>query len=122
MTEQEKQFVGLDTRVSVIETTVNNFIQEMRDFKTEMRDFRTEMRDKDNQRAAEIAEIRQKHDNDMKEMQKSFQTRMDSMDAKIDGIGKHVQTLVNASMVGIAAAVIGIATIAATVIYSVVTR
>ena len=115
MTEQEKQFVGLETRVSVIETTVNNFIQEMRDFKTEMRD-------RDNQRAAEIAEIRQKHDNDMKEMQKSFQTRMDSMDAKIDGIGKHVQTLVNASMVGIAAAVIGIATIAATVIYSVVTR
>ena len=103
MTEQEKQFVGLDTRVSVIETTVNSFIQEMRDFKTEMRDFRTEMRDKDNQRAAEIAEMRQNHDNDMREIR-----------ASIDGMGKHVRNL--------SVAVIGIATIAITVIYSILTR
>ena len=33
--------------------------QEMKDFKDEMRDFKNEMRDRDNQRAAEISEMRQ---------------------------------------------------------------
>ena len=97
MTEHEQRLTAVESRVSNIETTVNNFIQEMRDFKTEMRD-------RDNQRAADIRELRQ----DMKTMQAS-------LDSKIDGMGKHVRNLSVAT-------IIGVATIAITVIYSILTR
>ena len=122
MTEDEKKLNDVDKRVSNLETTFNMFMQEMRDFKTELRD-------RDNRRAAEIAELRQKqdaaqakHDADMKELQKSFYAKMDNMDAKIDSINKHVQNLTVAAIVGIGAAVIGIGAVAVTVIYSVLTR
>ena len=97
MTPNERRINVVESRVSNLETTVNNFIQEMRDFKTEMRD-------RDNQRAAEIREMRQ----DMKTMQAS-------LDSKIDGMGKHVRNLSVAT-------IIGVATIAITVIYSILTR
>ena len=97
MIPNEKRINAVESRVSNLETTVNNFIQEMRDFKTEMRD-------RDNQRAAEIMELRQ----DMKNMQAS-------LDSKIDGMGKHVRNLSVAT-------IIGVATIAITVIYSILTR
>ena len=83
----------------------------MRDFKTEMRDFKTEMRDRDNQRAEDIREIRQrqdaaqaKHDADMKEMNARF-------DAKFDKISDQIHTMTIAAVVGfgaIAAAVGGL--------------
>ena len=44
----------------------------------------TEMRDRDNQRAAEIMELRQKHDADIKEMNQRFYAKFDAMDAKVD--------------------------------------
>ena len=94
MTEQEKFNTEIDKRVTNLETKFESFMQEMRDFKTEMRD-------RDNQRAADIREIRQ----DMKNMQIS-------LDAKIDSMGKHVRNLS-------VAAIIGIATIAITVVYSI---
>ena len=87
----------------------------------EFRAFIQELREKDRQRAAEIAELDRSHDATMKEFQKSFQ-RMDSMIAKIDGIDRDVQRIVNIFMVSVAAAVIGVATVAATTVYSVVTR
>ena len=104
MIRQEKRINNIDRRVSTLETTFNMLMQEMRDFKTEMRD-------RDNQRAEEIREIRQrqdaaqvKHDADMREIRTS-----------IDGMGKHVRNLSVAT-------IIGVGTIAITVIYSILTR
>ena len=87
----------IDKRVDNLETKFEAFMQEMRDFKTEMRD-------RDNQRAAKIIELRQKQEADMKEIRSS-----------IDGMGKHVRNLSVAT-------IIGVATIAITVIYSILSR
>ena len=86
MTEDEKKINNIENRVDTLEATFKMFMQEMRDFKTEMRD-------RDNQRAADIREIR---------------TGLDSM-------GKHVRNLS-------VAAIIGVATIAITVVYSILSR
>ncbi len=81
----------LETKVSNIETKIDMFIDEMRD--------------RDNKRAAEIAEIRQKQEADMKELRSSIE----KMNDKIDGMGKHSRNLT-------IAAIIGIVTIAVTVV------
>ena len=99
MTEQEKINAELQTNLALQDAKFNIFMQEMRDFKNEMRD-------RDNQRAAEIMEMRQKHDADMKDMQKNFYAKMDAMDAKIDGIGNHVRNLSITAMAAIGAIVI----------------
>ena len=104
MTKQEKRLVEVEKRVESLEEVFKSFM--------------AEMRDRDNQRSAEIMEIRQ----DMKGMQKDFYAKMDNLDAKIDGIGKHVQNLTVAAMVGMSTAVIGIGAIAVTVMYSVFSR
>ena len=104
MTQQEKKLNQVEARVSNLETKFEMFIQEMRDFKTEMLN-------RDSQRAAEIRELRQKQEADIKEIRTS-----------LDGIGKHVQNLTIAAMVGIGTAVIGIGAIAVTVMYSVFSR
>ena len=104
MTKQESKTAKIESRVSNLETKFEMFMRSFEDFKTELRD-------RDNQRAAEIREIRQ----DMKDMQKNFSDRFAAMDAKIDGMGKHVRNLSVAT-------IIGVATIAITVIYSIVTR
>ena len=97
MTEDEKRINNIESRVSNLETKFEMFMQEMRDFKTEMRD-------RDNQRATEIRELRQ----DMKNMQAN-------LDIKIDNMGKHVRNLSVAT-------IIGVATIAITVIYLILSR
>ena len=84
MTEDEKRINNIENRVSNLETKFEMFIQEMRDFKAEMRQ-------QNQMRTEEIREIR--HD-------------LKNMDAKIDGIGKHVQNLTVAAIVGIGAAVV----------------
>ena len=89
----------LETKVSIIETKVDMFIDEMRD--------------RDNRRAAEISEIRQKQEADMKEIRSTFEKmneKIDKMNDKIDGMNKHVSNLTITAMVGIgamAAAVVG---------------
>ena len=129
MTEQETKLNAVESRVSNLETKFEMFMRSFEDFKTELRD-------RDNRRAAEIMEIRQrqdaaqaKHDAEMHEMNQRFYAKFDAidakfdkMDAKIDGIGKHVQNITVAAMVGIGAAVIGIGAIAVAVVYSVFTR
>ena len=45
----------------------------------------------------------------MKEMQKNIYAKMDNMDMKIEGIGNHVRNITIAAMVGIGAAVTGVA-------------
>ena len=56
-----------------------------------------EMRDRDNQRATEIMELRQKQDSDMK-----------AMDAKIDRLGDKIQTLVITAIVGFGAILVAV--------------
>ena len=48
-----------ESRLTTLETNFAVFVQEMKDFKEEMKDFKNEVRNKDNQRAAEMSEIRQ---------------------------------------------------------------
>ena len=86
MTDQEKINTEVQMKLALQDAKFNVFMQEMRDFKTEIRD-------RDNQRAADIREIR----------------------TSIDGMGKHVRNLS-------VAAIIGVATIALTVIYSILTH
>ena len=99
MTEDEK-IHNIDSRVSNLETK-----------------FEIHMRRQD-ELAADIREIRQ----DMKDMQKNFDAKIDKLDTKIDGIGKHVQNLSVAAMVGVGTSVVSIGAIAVTVIYSVLMR
>ena len=61
MAELENRVNALEIKTITIEAKVDAFIQEMRDFKTEMRD-------RDNQRAAEIREIRQSQEAMRKDM------------------------------------------------------
>ncbi len=99
-----QHITSVEARVSNLETKFEAFMRSHEDFKTEMRQ-QNEMR------ATEIRELRQ----DMKNMQKDFYTKMDNMDTKIDNIGNHVRNLSVAT-------IIGVATIAITVIYSILTR
>ena len=122
MTDLELKVDKLDERVSSLEQRVTETTANVNSLIRELKDFKDEMRDRDNQRAKEIMEMRQKHDADMKEINQRFYSKMDAMDAKIDGIGKHVQNLTVAAIVGIGAAVAGIGAIAVTVIYSVLSR
>ena len=94
MTEQEKINADVQRQLALQDAKFNTFVEEMRDFKNEMRQ-------QNKMRAEEIREIRQ----DMKNMQAS-------LDAKIDGMGKHVRNLSVAT-------IIGVATIAITVVYSI---
>ena len=66
-----------ERRITTLETSVTSLIAELRDFKAELRD-------RDNQRAAEIAELRQKHDADIKEMNQRFYAKFDAIDARFD--------------------------------------
>ena len=97
MTEQEKINQQLERQIDVQNARIDSVL-------TKVDMLVSEMRDRDNQRAAEIMEIRQ----DMKTMQAS-------LDAKIDGIGFHVRNLSVAT-------IIGVGTIEITVIYSILTR
>ena len=101
MTNLEIKVDRLDERVSALEQRVTETTTNVNNLIAEMRDFKTEMRQQNKMRAEEIREIRQ----DMKNMQAS-------LDAKIDGMGKHVRNLSVAT-------IIGVATIAITVVYSI---
>ncbi len=60
------------------------------------------MRQQNQMRADEIREIRQ----DMKDMQKSFYSKMDNMDSKMDNMGKYVRNMSWTSMAAIGAMVV----------------
>ena len=97
MTEQEKINADVQKQLALQDAKFNTFVEEMRDFKNEMRQ-------QNQMRADEIREIRQKQEADMKEIR-----------ASIDGMGKHVRNLSVAT-------IIGVATIAVTVVYSILTH
>ena len=122
MTEQEKinqtlqrQIDAQGSRIDLVATRVDALNGKIDAFIDESRVARNRqdenIRDRDNQRATEIMEIRQ----DMRNMQAS-------LDTKIDGIGKHVQNLTVAAMVGVGTSVIAVVVMVGTVVYSMLTR
>ncbi len=100
MTEDEKRITNVEKRVDNLETTFKMFMQEMRDFKTEMRQ-------QNQMRAEEIRELRQ----DMKTMQAN-------LDAKIDGMGKHVRNLSVAAMAAVGGMFVAVGVMVGTMIYT----
>ena len=98
----------LEKRVTTLEQQVNNVLTKLDMFIEESRAARQ-------RQDAEIRELRQrqdaaqaKHDADMKEMQKNIYAKMDNMDAKIDGMGKHVRNMSIVTIIGIAAMVVAV--------------
>lgn len=77
-----------------------------------------EMRDRDNQRANEIAEMRKKHDEDVKNINSATDAKIAEIKNSVDSMGKHIQTLTITAMVGIIAAGIGVAAM----VWSVINR
>ena len=98
----ENRVTSLERQVSNVATKLDMFIEESR---TAREKFEAEMRAAREKHDADMREMRQ----DMKEMQTRFYAKMDNMDAKIDGIGNHVRNITIATMVGICAAVTGVA-------------
>ena len=93
MNDQERINQDFDKRITTLETKFDSFLREMTDFKNEMRD-------RDNQRAADIREIR---------------ASISNMQNSLDGMGKHVRNLAITSMAAIGGMVI-------TVIYSILNK
>ena len=95
MTDIENKVDRLDERVTKVENHVSELTANLNNLIRELKDFKDEMRQQNQMRAEEIREMRQ----DMKNMQKS-------LDAKIDGIGNHVRNLAITSMAAIGAMVV----------------
>ena len=100
MTDQEQINSDVQMKLALQDAKFNMFVQEIRDFKTEMRD-------RDNQRAEEIREIRQKQEADMKEIRSS-----------IDNMGKHVRNLSITAMAAVGGMAIAVGAMVVTVIIS----
>ena len=93
MIKQEKRITNVEKRVDSLEAVFKSFM--------------SEMRDRDNQRAAEIMEMRQKHDADMKEMR-----------AGLDSMGKHVRNLSVAAMAAVGGMFVAVGVMVGTLIYT----
>ena len=100
MTDQEQINSDVQMKLALQDAKFNMFVQEMRDFKTEMRD-------RDNQRAEDIREMRQKQEADMKEIRSS-----------IDNMGKHVRNLSITAMAAVGGMAIAVGAMVVTVIIS----
>ena len=92
MTEQEVINNQLKTRIEIQDEKFNMFMNEMRD--------------RDNQRHAEIAELR----NSIKEIYQATDAKIGKIETKIDSMSSHIQILAVTAVGGIIAAGIGIAT------------
>ena len=90
MAEIEPRVEKLENRVTSLEQQVSNVIAKLDMFIAESREARQ-------RQDADIREIRQ----EMKDMQKN-------MDAKIDGMGKHVRNMSIVTIIGIAAMVVAV--------------
>ena len=106
MTEQERINENLQRQIDAQNARIDNVLTKIDGLIDSFQDFKQEMRDRDNQRAKEIMEMRQKHDADMKEMQKIFYSKMDNMDSKIENMGKYVRNMSWTSMAAIGAMVV----------------
>lgn len=108
MADIETRVDKLETKVTTLEQQVSNVMTKLDMFIVESREARqrqdAEIREMREKQAADIREMRQ----DMKDMQKDFYAKVDKMDEKIDGMGKHVRNTSIAVIVGIATLVISI--------------
>jgi flagellar motility protein MotE (MotC chaperone) len=105
----------IETRVTTLEQQVNSVLTKLDMFIAESREARQ-------RQDAEIRELRHrqdaaqvKHDEDiremrqdMKDMQARIDAKFDSMDSKIDGMGKHVRNMSIVTIIGIAAMVVAV--------------
>ncbi len=82
MATTDERLNSLEQQVSAVTAKVDTFIGEMRD--------------RDNQRSADIIELRQKHDADIKELH----TKIDS---KFDSLSNQIHNLTIAAVVGFGA-------------------
>ena len=101
MTEIEKKQAVQDERFNSFMRSMDDFKQEMRDFKQEMRDFKQEMRDKDNQRAAEIRELRQKQDAQHAQHEADMQKINERIDKNTNDIRNEVHNIFLVAAIGI---------------------
>ena len=104
MTEQEKINVDVQRQIDAQGARIDTLVIKVDALSDKIDAFIEESRANRERQDADIREIRQ----DMKNMQAS-------LDSKIDDMGKHVRNLSVATIVGVA-------TIAITVIYSILTR
>lgn len=102
----------IEKRVDSLETKFEMFMrlqdERFNNFMREMSEFKQEMRDRDNQRATEIQELRQrqdaaqaKHEDDMRIMNKKI-------DDKFDKLSDQLHTMTIAAVVGFGAIAVAI--------------
>ena len=91
-----------DARISNLETKFEMFMQSVKE-SNDRRD--AEFRDRDNQRHAEIAELR----NSIKEIYQATDAKISKIESKIDTMTSHIQILAVTAVGGIIAAGVGIA-------------
>lgn len=87
----------IETRVTTLERDIDKVITKLDMFIEESREARA-------RQDADIREMRQ----EMKDIQKDFYQKIDKMDSKIDGMGKHVRNMSVVTIIGIAAMVVAV--------------
>lgn len=92
----------MDQRLMSLETKFELFMDEMREMKRRQSELDAKM---EAQRA---------------EDKREFNAKIDKLDSKIDSIGKHVQTMSTAVMVGIGAMIVSFAAITVTIVLTLV--
>lgn len=102
MTEQEEKINDLQRHSVIQDARISNLETKFEMFMNEMRDFKNETRDRDNRRAEEISEIR----NDIKEISKTTDAKIEAIRTTIDSTNQHIRNLSYASIGAIAAMVI----------------
>ena len=105
MTEQENNLSDLQRHSMIQDARISNLETKFEMFMQEMKDFRQETREQNQMRANENAEIR----NDIKEIYKTTDAKIEKIENKIDSMVKHIQILTLTAMGGIIAAGVGIA-------------
>ena len=108
MTDLERINEKLQRQIDAQNARIDNTLTKIDMMLAELRDSRTEMRDRDNQRATEIRDRDNQRAAETRELQTRFYTKIDALDAKIDALGKHVQNLTVAAIVGFSAVLVAV--------------
>ena len=97
----EQRMTEIEKKQAVQDERFNSFMRSMDDFRQEMRDFKQEMRNKDNQRAAEILELRQKQDAQHAQHEANMQKINERIDKNTNDIRKEVHNIFLVAIIGI---------------------
>ena len=112
MADIEPRVESLENRVTTLELKVDQVMTKLDMFIEESREARqrqyADMREMRQQHDDDMREMRQKHDDDMREMRQDMKNMQISLDAKIDGMGKHVRNMSVVTIIGIAAMVVAV--------------